>query len=88
MLRITMIGSGAIGLSVLSLLKNDPDVSIDSVIVAADTLDQAREQLSRQPYPFPELKILPRRDLFAYELSDFVLEGYQHHPHIKADVAV
>ncbi|MBN9319366.1 MAG: thymidylate synthase [Caulobacterales bacterium] len=51
-------------------------------------LDQAREQLSRQPYPFPELKILPRRDLFAYELSDFVLEGYQHHPHIKADVAV
>jgi thymidylate synthase len=51
-------------------------------------VDQAREQLTRQPYPFPTLRILPRRDLFAYELSDFVLEGYQHHPHIKADVAV
>jgi thymidylate synthase len=51
-------------------------------------VDQAREQLTRQPYPFPTLRILPRRDLFAYELGDFVLEGYQHHPHIKADVAV
>jgi thymidylate synthase len=51
-------------------------------------VDQAREQLSRQPYAFPTLKILPRRDLFAYELTDFVLEGYQHHPHIKAEVAV
>jgi thymidylate synthase len=51
-------------------------------------VDQAREQLTRQPYNFPTLKILPRRDLFAYELSDFVLEGYQHHPHIKAEVAV
>jgi thymidylate synthase len=51
-------------------------------------VDQAREQLTRQPYAFPTLKILPRRDLFAYELTDFVLEGYQHHPHIKAEVAV
>ncbi len=51
-------------------------------------VDQAREQLTRQPYAFPTLRILPRRDLFAYELSDFVLEGYQHHPHIKAEVAV
>ncbi|MDX3906066.1 MAG: aspartate dehydrogenase [Pigmentiphaga sp.] len=46
MLRISMIGSGAIGTSVLSLLKNDPDVSVDSVIVAEATLEQAREQIA------------------------------------------
>jgi aspartate dehydrogenase len=46
MLKISMIGAGAIGTSVLSLLKNDPDVSIESVIVAAETLAQSREQIA------------------------------------------
>jgi len=51
-------------------------------------LDQAREQLGREPYPFPTLKMADRSDLFAFEYEDFVLEGYQAHPHIKAPVAV
>ena len=51
-------------------------------------LDQAREQLTREPYPFPTLKIADKRDLFAFEYEDFTLEGYQAHPHIKAEVSV
>jgi thymidylate synthase len=51
-------------------------------------LDQAREQLKREPFDFPTLKIADKRDLFAFEYEDFTLEGYQAHPHIKAEVSV
>ena len=51
-------------------------------------LDQARLQLSRDPLPFPTMRIAPRRDLFSFEYEDFVLEGYQAHPAIKAPIAV
>ncbi|MFW8566700.1 thymidylate synthase [Orrella sp. 11846] len=52
-------------------------------------LEQAREQLSRTPYPFPTLKIERKpASIFEYELEDFVIEDYQCHPHIKAPVAV
>ena len=52
-------------------------------------LEQARLQLSRQPYPLPGL-VLRRRppSLFEYEFEDFEITGYQHHPAIKAPVAV
>lgn len=51
-------------------------------------LDQAREQLTREPYPFPTMAIADKRDLFGFEYEDFALEGYQAHPHIKAEVSV
>jgi thymidylate synthase len=51
-------------------------------------LDQAKEQLRREPYAFPTMRITPRRDLLAYEYEDFALEGYQAHPGIKAPIAV
>jgi len=51
-------------------------------------LDQARLQLTREPYAAPTMRVAPRADLFAFEYEDFVLEGYQAHPHIKAEVAV
>ncbi|WP_454759206.1 thymidylate synthase [Caulobacter segnis] len=51
-------------------------------------LDQAREQLTREPFDFPPLKIADKRDLFAFDYEDFTLEGYQAHPHIKAEVSV
>ena len=51
-------------------------------------LDQARLQLEREPRPLPTMAIAPRDDLFAFEFEDFVLEGYDPHPHIKAQVAV
>ncbi len=51
-------------------------------------LDQAREQLTREPFPFPTLTIADKRDLFGFEYADFTLDGYEAHPHIKAEVSV
>ena len=51
-------------------------------------LDQAKEQLRREPHPFPTMRITPRPDLLAFEYEDFILEGYQAHPGIKASIAV
>jgi thymidylate synthase len=52
-------------------------------------LEQAREQLRREPRPLPVMRLNPQiRDLFAFRYQDFVLEGYDPHPAIKAPVAV
>jgi thymidylate synthase len=51
-------------------------------------LDQAREQLTRAPYPLPVLEIAPKDDLFAFEYEDFKLRGYQAHDRIAAPIAV
>ncbi|GMQ83175.1 MAG: thymidylate synthase [Rhodothermia bacterium] len=52
-------------------------------------LDQIEEQLSREPYPLPELRIRRRPiSIFDYEYEDFELLNYQYHPTIKAPVAV
>jgi thymidylate synthase len=52
-------------------------------------LEQAREQLSREPRRLPVMKLNPAvTDLFAFKYEDFTLEGYEPHPAIKAPVAV
>ncbi len=51
--------------------------------------DQVREQLAREPRTLPTLRINPEvKDLFAFTLEDFTLEGYDPHPPIKAPIAV
>jgi thymidylate synthase len=52
-------------------------------------LDQVKEQLSRQTFALPSLKILRKPDsIFEYKFDDFEIENYEFHPHIKAPVAV
>jgi thymidylate synthase len=51
-------------------------------------LEQAKLQLTREPLPFPALKLAPKDDLFAFEYEDVAIEGYRAWPHIKAEVAV
>ncbi|RZS67644.1 thymidylate synthase [Agromyces ramosus] len=52
-------------------------------------VEQVAEQLSRHPFPAPTLRFARRPDsIFDYEFDDFVVEGYQHHPAIRAAVAV
>jgi len=52
-------------------------------------LEQARLQLSREPFPLPRLSLRRRPpSIFDYEFEDFEITGYQHHPAIRAPVAV
>ncbi len=52
-------------------------------------LDQAKEQLTREPLPLPRLAIKRRPDsIFDYHFEDFEILNYESHPHIAAKVAV
>jgi thymidylate synthase len=51
-------------------------------------VEQVTEQLSREPYPYPTLKLAERDSIFDYRFEDFEFLNYQHHPAIKAPVAV
>lgn len=52
-------------------------------------LDQAREQLAREPRPFPTMRLARRAaSIDDYRIDDFVVEGYDPHPPIKGEVAV
>ncbi len=55
----------------------------------ANHLEQAATQLARAPRPLPKLLLNPeRRELKEFVYDDFVLEGYDPHPAIKAPIAV
>jgi thymidylate synthase len=51
-------------------------------------VDQVREQLSREVYPFPRLELRKAPSLFDYAYEDLAVVDYRHHPAIKAPVAV
>ncbi len=52
-------------------------------------LDQVREQISREPYPFPTLELRKADSLFSYEMDDIsATQGYQHHPKLTGAVSV
>nr|WP_269439136.1 thymidylate synthase [Arthrobacter sp. zg-Y820] len=52
-------------------------------------VDQVREQLSREPFPYPQLRLARKPDsIFGYALEDFEVLDYRHHPGIKAPIAV
>jgi len=50
--------------------------------------EQVREQISREPYPFPTIKIRPNVSVFDVTPEDITLDSYQSHPAIKAEMAV
>jgi thymidylate synthase len=52
-------------------------------------IEQARLQLSREPRPLPTMNInTEKHDIFSFTYDDFMLSGYDPHPHIKAEVSV
>ncbi|EID80767.1 MULTISPECIES: thymidylate synthase [Rhodococcus] len=51
-------------------------------------VDQVTEQLSREPLPYPTLKLHKRDSIFDYTFEDVEIVDYRHHPAIKAPVAV
>jgi len=52
-------------------------------------LEQAKLQITREPYPLPQMKINSKiKSIFDFKYEDFELVGYEAHPHIKGKVAV
>jgi len=54
-----------------------------------NTMEQAKEQITRSPYALPKLVIKRKPDtIFDYQFEDFEIVDYESHPHIKATVSV
>ena len=56
--------------------------------IYANHVEQVRAQLSRPAYEFPTLELAPADSLFDYTFDHFSVIGYQHHPTLRAPVAV
>jgi thymidylate synthase len=66
--------------------------NLGDVHLYTNHLDQAREQITREPYPLPKLGEIPdylcmKDNWECYEPTDFTLENYQSHPIIKAPLS-
>lgn len=56
--------------------------------IYSNHLEQVDTQLAREPFPYPTLRLAAKPSLTDYDIDDVVFENYQHHPGIKAPVAV
>lgn len=56
--------------------------------IYSNHLEQVKLQLSREPYPYPTLRLADRPSLMDYDIDDVEILDYQHHPGIKAPIAV
>ena len=63
--------------------------SFGDVHLYSNHFEQAQLQLTRTPFPLPQMKIDPTvKDIFDFRFEDFELMNYESHPAIKAPVAV
>ena len=51
-------------------------------------VEQVMEQISRKPYPLPYIDLSDVKDIWSAQLDDIRLMNYEHHPAIKAEMAV
>jgi thymidylate synthase len=74
---------------VCDMLPGDFIHTFGDVHLYTNHYEQAKLQLTRDPFPLPVMKINPGiKNIFDFSFSDFTLENYQSHPAIKAPVAV
>ncbi|MFC0187672.1 thymidylate synthase [Fictibacillus aquaticus] len=63
--------------------------TIGDAHIYSNHMEQVKLQLSREPYPLPQMKINPDvKNLFDFTYDDFELVNYESHPHIKGAVSV
>ena len=89
------IASYALLLSILgNILDLKPKYFVHSfgdAHIYSNSIEQVKEQLSREPLPLPKLKmpnISSIDEIKDLSIDDFKLEGYEHHPPIKAKMAI
>ncbi len=59
------------------------------VHIYTNHLEQVKLQLTRKPFPLPQMMINPDvDDISGFRFEDFILVNYQAHPHIPGKVAV
>lgn len=74
---------------VVDLVPGEFILTLGDAHIYLNHLEQVKLQLSREPFPPPQMKLNPsRRDLFDFRYDDFELRNYQHHPAITAPIAV
>ena len=89
------IASYALLLSILARILNlEPGEFVHSfgdAHIYKNTLEQAEEQITREPKKLPTL-VMPNiesiQDLENFSIDDFVLDGYESHPAIRASMAI
>ena len=72
----------------VNMIPGDFIHSYGDLHIYSNHFEQAKEQLTRKPYPLPKLKLNKAPDIYSYKLEDFVFEDYQSHGSIKAPIAV
>ena len=89
------IASYALLLSILgNILDLKPKYFVHSfgdAHIYSNSIEQVKEQLSREPLPLPKLNmpnISSIDEIKDLSIEDFKLEGYEHHPPIKAKMAI
>jgi thymidylate synthase len=79
----------------LKIIANEVNMVPDELIgnlgdvhLYSNHIEQAKEQISREPFDLPKLKTDAKMDGICCNVpDDFILEGYQHHPTIKAPLS-
>ncbi|MGB7816236.1 MAG: thymidylate synthase, partial [Methylotenera sp.] len=62
--------------------------SFGDVHIYSNHFDQVKEQLTREPYPFPTIKLNPNiTNIDDFTVADIELIDYQSHPSLKAEIA-
>lgn len=74
---------------VTGLAAHECILTLQDAHIYHDHFDAVKEQLTREPLPLPQLKLNPAvTDIDNFTMEDIELENYQHHPPIKAKMAV
>ena len=69
----------------VNMIADELIANLGDAHIYLNQIDGVKEQLKREPFELPKLKILNNQvdDIAHYEIDDFVIENYKYHPAIK-----